>query len=76
MGKSDENFRNNLKLLAEIADLTESNELFDGGDVQVKITLEKDKYDSILRNFRQIDWKSEKFFINIGNTSFKFVLKK
>jgi hypothetical protein len=76
MGKSDENFRDNLKLLAEIADLTESNELFDGGDVQVKITLEKDKYDSILRNFRQIDWKSEKFFINIGNTSFKFVLKK
>lgn len=76
MGKSDESFRDNLKLLAEIADLTESNELFDGGEVQVKITLEKDKYDSILRNFRQIDWKSEKFFINISNTSFKFVLKK
>jgi len=76
MGKSDESFRDNLKLLAEIADLTENNELFDGGEVQVKITLEKDKYDSILRNFRQIDWKSEKFFINISNTSFKFVLKK
>lgn len=76
MGKSNEDFRDRLKLLAEISDLVEKNDLFSEGEVQVKITLEKNRYDSVLRNFRQIDWSSEKFFINIGSVSFKFVLKK
>ena len=76
MGKDNEDFRDKLKLLAEISDLVEKNDLFDEGEVQVKVTLEKNRYENILRNFRQIDWSSEKFFINIGNVSFKFVLKK
>ena len=30
--------------------------------VQIKLNLEKPKYDKILKHFREIDWNSEKFF--------------
>lgn len=76
MGEDIKDFRVQLKTLANIADIIEENEIFKGEDIVVRMNLEKTKYESILKNFREIDWKSEKFFINIGNVSFKFVLKK
>jgi hypothetical protein len=76
MGEDKENFRDKLEELAKISDLIESCDLFKDQEVVVKVNLDKSKYESILKNFREIDWKSEKFYINIGTTSFKFVLKK
>jgi hypothetical protein len=76
MAEDKENFRNKLESLAQISDYIEKCDLFTNEEVIVKVTLEKDKYENILKNFREIDWKSEKFYINIGKTSFKFVLKK
>ena len=43
---------------------------------EMGLKFEKDKYENILKNFREIDWGSDKFYINIGEISFKFVLKK
>jgi len=77
MGENKEDFRDKLKLLAEVAEQIESNEDFFGDEViEVRVKLEKNKYDNVLRNFREIDWKSDKFFINFGRVSYKFVLKK
>lgn len=76
MGKNNENFGDKLKVLAEISESFENEDLFKGEDIQIRINLPKEKYDKILKNFREIDWGSDKFFINMGDTSFKFVLKK
>lgn len=77
MGENKENFRDKLKLLAEVSEQIESNEDFFGDEViEVRVKLEKDKYNTVLRNFREIDWNSDKFYINFGKVSYKFVLKK
>jgi acetolactate synthase small subunit len=76
MGEDKENFRYKLEDLAKISDYIENSDLFKNEEVVVKVNLDKSKYDNILKNFREIDWSSEKFYINIGTTSFKFVLKK
>ena len=77
MGENNEGFRNKLELLANVADQIESNKDFFGDEIiEVRVKLEKDKYDKVLRNFREIDWNSDKFFINFGKVSYKFVLKK
>jgi len=76
MGEDKKDFRSELKKLAEISDLIESTHIFEGEDVIVKVVLKEEKYNEVLRNFREIDWNSEKFFINFGSTSFKFVLDK
>ena len=76
MGEDKKDFRSELKKLAEISDLIESTHIFEGEDVIVKVVLKEEKYNEVLRNFREIDWNSDKFYINIGETSFKFVLKK
>ena len=77
MGENKENFRDKLKLLAEVAEQIESNEDFFGDEViEVRVKLEKDKYNTVLRNFREIDWNSDKFYINFGKVSYKFVLNK
>lgn len=76
MGENTENFRDKLKLLAEISDTLENIDIFKDEDVQIRVNLDEKKYYSILKNFREIDWGSEKFSINMDNVSFKFVLKK
>jgi hypothetical protein len=76
MGKDNEDFGDKLKVLAEISELIENENSFKGGDIELRFILPKENYDKILRNFREIDWGSDKFYINIGETSFKFVLKK
>ena len=76
MGENTENFRDKLKLFAEISDTIENIDIFKDEDVQIRVNLDEKKYYSILKNFREIDWGSEKFFINMGGVSFKFVLKK
>ena len=76
MGENTENFGDKLKLFAEISNIIEESDFLKDEKIQIEIELNNEKYNSILKNFREMDWKSEKFFINIGNVSFKFVLKK
>ena len=76
MEENKEDFRDELKTLAEISELIESSKIFENEDVVVKVVLEKEKYNQVLRNFREVDWNSEKFFINFGSTSFKFILDR
>jgi len=76
MGENNEDFRNELKKFAEISDLIESSKIFENEKVDLKVTLKKEKYESVLKNFREIDWNSDKFFINFGKVSFKFILEK
>jgi hypothetical protein len=76
MGENNEDFRDDLKKFAEISDLIESSKIFENEKVDLKVTLKKEKYESVLKNFREIDWSSDKFFINFGKVSFKFILEK
>lgn len=76
MGEDKEDFRDELTKLAEISDLIETSKIFFDEDILIKVSLEKEKYDKVLRNFREIDWSSEKFFINFGKVSFKFILNE
>lgn len=76
MGEDKEDFRDELTKLAEISDLIESSKIFSDEDILVKVSLNKEKYNKVLRNFREIDWSSEKFFINFGKVSFKFILNE
>jgi hypothetical protein len=76
MGENNEDFRDDLKKFAEISDLIESSKIFENEKVDLKVTLKKEKYESVLKNFREIDWNSDKFFINFGKVSFKFILEK
>lgn len=77
MATNNEDFRDKLTLLAEVAEQIESNTEFFGDEIiEVRVKLEKEKYDSVLRNFREIDWSSDKFYINFGKVSYKFVLKR
>jgi hypothetical protein len=76
MGENNEDFRDELKKFAEISDLIESSKIFENEKVDLKVTLKKEKYESVLKNFREIDWSSDKFFINFGKVSFKFILEK
>ena len=77
MATNNEDFRDKLTVLAEVAERLEtSKDFFDDEIIEVRVKLGKEKYDKVLRNFREIDWSSEKFYINFGNVSYKFVLKK
>lgn len=76
MGKDNENFRDTLKTLAEISDLFDKDTLIKKSETEIQITLPKERYDKILKNFREIDWLSEEFYIDVSELKFKFVLKK
>lgn len=77
MATNNEDFRDKLTVLAEVAERLEtSKDFFDDEIIEVRVKLRKEKYDNVLRNFREIDWNSEKFYINFGKVSYKFVLKK
>ena len=49
MEENTTDFGGELKSLAEIADLIEKNNLLKDEDIQIKISLEKPKYNKILR---------------------------
>ena len=76
MGKNNENFRDTLKTLAEISDLFDKDSLLKNSETEIKIILPIDYYNKILKNFREVDWLTEEFYIDMSNLKFKFVLKK
>jgi hypothetical protein len=76
MDENKENFRDDLTLLAKISDLIESNELFKDENIEINVKLDRNRYNKILRNFREIDWKFDEFKIKIDSVTFNFALKK
>lgn len=59
--------------LAEVADkLTAVHQ----ADIAVIFELERDEYYSILKMFREVDRRAEKFKIDISGVEFIYILKK
>ena len=76
MGEDNENFRDTLKTLAEVSEMFYNDTLLKNSETEIVIILPKDSYYKILKNFREIDWSKENFYIDFGDLKFKFVLKK
>lgn len=76
MDENKKSFRNELTLLAEIAELIEKSDIFPEEEFKIDIELEKEKYLNIISNFREVDRKKETFSIVLDNVVFRFVLKK
>jgi hypothetical protein len=75
MEKDKKSFRDRLIELADLSDTLENNELFKGGEIKISIVLNSEKYYDILSNFREIDRKNKKFFIDISDIKYEFILE-
>ena len=73
MAKDIENFRNQLTKLAEAVEILE-NTFVNDGDIQVNVTLDETKYQSLMRtlNYQSNDTKC---IVSIGNVDFTFLKK-
>ena len=73
MAKDIENFRNQLTKLAEAVEILE-NTFVNDGDIQVNVTLDETKYQSLMRtlNYQSNDTKC---IVSIGNVDFTFSKK-
>lgn len=61
-----------LSNLAEIADKLSDTHI---GDIAVIFELERDEYYSVLKMFREVDRKAERFKIDISGVEFIYILK-
>ena len=73
MAKDIENFRDQLTKLAEAVEILE-NTFVNDGDIQVNVTLDETKYQSLMRtlNYQSND---NKCIVSIGNVDFTFLKK-
>ena len=73
MAKDIENFRDQLTKLAEAVEILE-NTFVNDGDIQVNVTLDETKYQSLMRtlNYQSTDTKC---IVSIGNVDFTFLKK-
>jgi len=73
MAKDIENFRYQLTKLAEAVEILE-NTFINDGDIQVNVTLDETKYQSLMRtlNYQSNDTKC---IVSIGNVDFTFLKK-
>jgi hypothetical protein len=73
MAKDIENFRDQLTKLAEAVEILE-NTFINDGDIQVNVTLDETKYQSLMRtlNYQSNDIKC---VVSIGNVDFTFLKK-
>jgi hypothetical protein len=73
MAKDIENFRDQLTKLAEAVEILE-NTFVNDGDIQVNVTLDETKYQSLMRtlNYQSNDTKC---IVSIGNVDFTFLKK-
>jgi len=73
MAKDIENFRYQLTKLAEAVEILE-NTFVNDGDIQVNVTLDETKYQSLMRtlNYQSNDTKC---IVSIGNVDFTFLKK-
>lgn len=74
MGQNQENSRDWLTELAEIADKIENT--FISEHTKVVVELPEEKFKKLQKNFREIDRANEEIVISISNIDFTFVLKK
>ena len=74
MEQNQENSRDWLTQLAEIADKIEDT--FISEHTKVVVELPQDKFKNLQKNFREIDSINEEMIISISNIDFTFVLKK
>jgi hypothetical protein len=74
MEPNQENSRNWLTELAEIADKIENT--FISKYTKIVIELPEEKFKKLQKNFREIDSVNEEMIISISNIDFTFVLKK
>lgn len=71
MGKIKNNFIKELEKLALIAESVQT--LFNGKG-SIIFELEKEEYDNVIKNFREIDRQRKFFSIDISGTEFHFIL--
>ncbi len=73
MAKDIENFRDQLTKLAEAVEILE-NTFVNDGDIQINVTLDETKYQSLMRtlNYQSNDTKC---IVSIGNVDFTFLKK-
>ena len=73
MAEDIENFRDQLTKLAEAVEILE-NTFINDGDIQVNVTLDETKYQSLMRtlNYQSNDTKC---IVSIGNVDFTFLKK-
>jgi len=73
MAKDIENFRDQLTKLAKAVEILE-NTFINDGDIQVNVTLDETKYQSLMRtlNYQSNDTKC---IVSIGNVDFTFLKK-
>ena len=73
MAKDIENIRDQLTKLAEAVEILE-NTFVNDGDIQVNVTLDETKYQSLMRtlNYQSNDTKC---IVSIGNVDFTFLKK-
>jgi len=76
MVENKKSFRDELVIMAEISDLIQESDILPNDGLKVDIYLDKEKYDYILKNFRDIDKSSQSFSIDLENIKFNFFLKK
>jgi len=67
--------KKNFGALADLAEVAEKLIDIHEGNVAVIFELERDEYMSVLKMFREVDRKAEKFKIDISGVEFIYILK-
>lgn len=62
--------------LSDLAEIAEKLTNIHDGTTAVIFELERDEYISVLKMFREVDRKAEKFKIDISGVEFIYILKK
>lgn len=62
--------------LSDLAEIAEKLVNIHDGTTAVIFELERDEYFSVLKMFREVDRKAEKFKIDISGVEFIYILKK
>ena len=67
--------KKNFGVLADLAEVAERLTDIHQGNTAVIFELERDQYLSVLKMFREVDRKAEKFKIDISGVEFIYILK-
>jgi len=67
--------KKNFGALTDLAEVAEKLTDIHEGNVAVIFELERDEYMSVLKMFREVDRKAEKFKIDISGVEFIYILK-
>jgi len=76
METNKKSFRDELRIMAEIAELIEKSTVFPKDNFKIDIQLEKENFKNLISNFRDIDRNNNSFSILLDKVEFRFFLKK